>query len=147
MGREPTRMLPFFKLSHISLPSGENLIPEDQRRKNILETDGASWSHKTYKHDGISVNIPIKHIVSPSKVEAYAILPQEHGLKQLTEKGVLKKIDKNTYLIQKAVTTFPGGLSEIHNLSFILGKGLEMPKNAPKRARFYSEETGEPLKP
>ena len=83
-------------------------------------------------------------VVASGPVERYIVLPEEAGLRQILNDGVLTKNRAGEYLIHKA-TRFPAGLAGAHSVTFLLLKGVPMPEGNPRHSTVVSEETGEVL--
>lgn len=93
------------------------------------------------------LQIEASEVVAPGEVSAYEVLPQEAGLIQLMQAGLLRRIAGGAYLIEKPIPRFPASLAGGHSVRFILGRGVPMPAGDPGHSGVRSQETGECLVP
>lgn len=86
------------------------------------------------------------HVISPTPVKSYDVLPQQAGLLQLLKEGALDITSDNYYVIKKPIPRFPAGLSGAHSVKFVLEKGVPMPSGGAGHSQVIDIETGECLK-
>ncbi|MEP3233894.1 MAG: EF-hand domain-containing protein [Hyphomicrobiales bacterium] len=117
----------------------------DSQRKSVKKFD--SKKPRLFKSSELNsfVEIDPKAVVSPKLAVAYRVMPGRIGLNQLVEQGALEYTSDQYYWIKKPFDRFPGGLSAIYGMKFILGKGIKLPAGDTGHSSVYSEETGECL--
>ena len=64
--------------------------------------------------------------MSAYPVEPYGVLPQQAGLAQLMEQGLIKR-QGNAFLVLQPIPRFPAGLHGAPGVSFLLGPDLPLP--------------------
>jgi hypothetical protein len=87
--------------------------------------------------------IPIdpRDVVAPLPVEAYSVLPQQAGIRQLIKDGTLTVNRSGDHVIQRKMR-FPAGLQGGHSVKFLLLRGVPLPDGDPGHSTVVSEETG-----
>ena len=138
-------------MSRIGIPSGEIEIRRDPaiRHSGSLkifdaETRPASVDPMTFKQfyllrPGGIVDIPMTDIVAPGEVMPYMILPQEAGLIQLMQDGLLERRTDGAYLIKRPFERYPTGLFGIRSVIFILPKGMPAPQGPLEHSQILIE--------
>lgn len=83
--------------------------------------------------------IALGDVVSDTKAEYYAVLPQQAGLLQLVQAGKLEMMDTRNFKVTGEMR-FPAGLNGAHSVRFILPKGVALPAGNPGHSSVFSEE-------
>lgn len=170
-GRVPDEVIAAYTLGTVSLPSGE-IVPEKQSHDGIdiavhngnryamtadgiekvedapTKDDPAAGARAALNrfHPGGVIEIDPAQVVASGKAESYQVMPQEAGLIQLVEDGILEPAGRETYRIVGAMPRFPAGLNGAHQVKFILAKGVKMPAGSPGHSTIIDEATGACLK-
>ncbi|MGB5560000.1 MAG: hypothetical protein WBN04_18555 [Paracoccaceae bacterium] len=97
-------------------------------------------------HPGGVTDVDPADVVASGIVERYEVMPQEAGLLQLIEDGLLVPVGDNTYRVVSSIPRFPIGLSGAHQVRFILAEGVDMPAVWPGHSTVIEEATGDCLK-
>ena len=94
------------------------------------EEDAAIQRELNRFHPGGVVKLDPKTVVSAYPVEPYVVLPQQAGLAQLMEQGLIKR-QGNAFLVLQPIPRFPAGLHGAHSVSFVLGPDVPLPPGDP----------------
>jgi hypothetical protein len=106
--------------------------PEDGGERSATERDLDRF------HPGGVVTLDPKAVLSAGTAEAYAVLPQQAGLLQLIDAGLIQRRD-DAFLVLKPIPRFPAGLFGAHSVQFILGPGVPMPEGDPGHSSVRDE--------
>jgi hypothetical protein len=162
-GKEPTTVAAQYKIGEFLVPSG---AARSVARKGgpgfplmvfpgagtlRIERESGSMTISTGSDDpgsslgrfnaGGVVEIDVTTVVASLPPEPYIVLPQEAGLVQLLQAGVLTRNSGGEYLIHKK-TRYPAGLCGAHAVTFLLMRGVPEPDGNHCHAKVYSEESG-----
>lgn len=151
-GRDVAGVVADYTIASVSLPSGKGgdgprgevdivvsggkryILTEDgmveEPTPKVGEEDGAIARELNRFHPGGVVKIDPKTVVSAYPVEPYVVLPQQAGLAQLMEQGLIKR-QGNAFLVLQPIPRFPAGLHGAHSVSFVLGPDVPLPPGDP----------------
>jgi hypothetical protein len=152
LGRDATRVHADYTFASVALPSGEGgsakrgevdiIVSGDKRfaltedgmvelpRTAPGEEDAAMARELERFHPGGLVTLDPATVVSAYPVEPYVVLPQQAGLAQLMEQGLIKR-QGDAFLVLQPIPRFPAGLWGANSVSFVLGPGVPMPPGEP----------------
>ncbi len=77
-------------------------------------------------YPGGLVEVDAAAVVAAHPVEAYVVLPQQAGLMQLLDQGLIRRQGQR-FLIARPIPRFPAGLYGAHSISFVLAPGVAVP--------------------
>jgi Ca2+-binding EF-hand superfamily protein len=151
-GRDVAGVVADYTIASVSLPSGKggdgprgevDIVVSGGKRYILTEEgmveeptpkageeDGAIDRELNRFHPGGVVKIDPKTVVSAYPVEPYVVLPQQAGLAQLMEQGLIKR-QGNAFLVLQPIPRFPAGLYGAHSVSFVLGPDVPLPPGDP----------------
>ncbi|MCJ2032139.1 hypothetical protein MKK50_22495 [Methylobacterium sp. J-043] len=161
LGRAPDAVVASYGIASMSVPSGRPNKQIPVSGTVSLPKSGPAkdlWAEMLRFNPAGLVAIAPEAVVSPLPVKRYDVLPQEAGLAQLVEEGVLKVTGSDNgmifnggrpefankpdnFLIQRK-TKFPAGLNGAHSVNFVLGRGVPMPDGDPGHSCVMSEDEG-----
>jgi EF hand len=161
LGRKVQHVVSAYEIPNASVPSGGMTVTEPEYAPPTKNADGtisitvdmnsAAIMMKRSHPNGLIEADPMD-VAAPEPVEVYEVLPQEAGLAQLLEEGVLERVtlqsarrQGSAFLIRKPMKRFPPGLGGGRGVSFVLGTGVPMPGGDSGRFPVFSEATGECL--
>jgi hypothetical protein len=162
-GKEPTTVSAVYKVGEFLLPSGEARSVAKKSGPGFplmvfpgagtvrIERESGSMTISSGSEDpgselrrfnaGGVVEIDATTVVASLAPEPYVVLPQEAGLVQLLQAGVLTRNNSGEYLIHRK-TRYPAGLCGAHSVTFLLMRGVPEPDGNHCHATVYSEESG-----
>lgn len=150
LGRDIDGVFADYTLASVALPSGKGKSVKKRRgevdvvisggKRYLLTEDGvtevptsepgkegdALKQEMDRFHPGGVVTFDPKAVVSAHPVEPYAVLPQEAGLRQLIDQGLIEP-QGNGFRVMKPIPRFPAGLNGAHGVVFFLDSGVPMP--------------------
>lgn len=107
--------------------------------------DRATFAELHHYSPGGVAGIQAEQVLAPGPVEDYVVLPQQAGLIQLMQEGLIERLSDGVYFVKKPIARFPAGLAGAHSVTFMLAKGVPMPAGHPGHSCVLSEETGKSL--
>lgn len=149
-GREPAAVVSAYAVSGFSVPSGTvDAIGNNRDRRVVIQKNAGTLRIEgdptnfviqagpsnarddlyMYSPGGL-VQIDPKAVVSSRPAATYEVFPQQAGLVQLLETGVLKQNRSGDYVVQKK-TRFPAGLAGAHSVKFLVLRGTPVPEGDP----------------
>ena len=151
IGRSVERLVGGYKLDNLAVPSG-TMLPGPARTNGVGQNiPGSSDSKKDfgpaksalalYHPRGLTMFDP-EDVVSRTPVQTYDVFPSQAGLLQLLKAGSLSIGPNGNYIIEKPIPRFPSGLYGGHSVTFVLKKGVPMPKGDPGHSAVLWEDTG-----
>jgi hypothetical protein len=156
LGRRPDAVLGVYSATTIAVPSGESSGPglftftEVLKNGEIVgyDTDWGGLFHGGWelirqedwlaRPAGIEA-VDLDALSAPGRVEPYEVLPAQDGLRQLVAEGKLER-RYGAYRIVQPIPRFPPGLGGAHAVTFLLTKGIPMPKGSPVHSEIIVEQ-------
>jgi Ca2+-binding EF-hand superfamily protein len=152
LGRDVAGVVATYTVASVALPSGKGsnaprgevdivisggkryILTEDgmveEPARKAGDEDAAMRRELDRFHPGGIVEMDPKTMVSAYPVEPYVVLPQQAGLAQLMEQGLVKR-QGDAFLVLQPIPRFPAGLYGAHGVSFVLGPDVPMPSGDP----------------
>ena len=89
------------------------------------------------KSGGI-IEVKPEDVLAPGKVETYQVIPSQDGLRYMVQHGMLERTDKG-YRLLKPLPRWPAGISGSNAVTFILPKGMPMPRGSLGHSTVVTE--------
>lgn len=138
-----------------SIPSGKPIAP--QKESDVVVTGGGTYvmtegeqpklleggltlkaQEDWMSKSGGIVEVKPEDVLAPGKVETYQVIPSQDGLRNMVERGILQRTDKG-YRLLKPMPRWPAGISGSNSVTFILPKGMPMPKGSLGHSTVVTE--------
>ncbi|MGE0282227.1 MAG: hypothetical protein AB7P20_16665 [Rhizobiaceae bacterium] len=133
------------------------LEPFDSKGGRI---DRQTYESMLHSNAGGVTHFDVDDVIGPRAVKVYQILPQQAGLMQLLEQGLIEPVAAGVAMSVKVkgsnrqinrtgyriVAPFPRLPADV-NVLFVLPKGIPLPKGSYVVHTVISEETGQPIAP